>query len=96
MAEFVDEKVTNQGRSEEEKILIQADGSPAGIAAPTGFLAPNLNPLVAEADLGTYLGQPGDEMHPALVLQPALQEMPAALEITNIATDLKTGMVQVD
>jgi hypothetical protein len=96
MAEFVDDKIAYKWWTEEQQILVQADGAATGTTPPTAFLAANLDFIAVKTDPGTYVLQPGNEVHPALMLQPAFQEILAALEITNITTDLQTGMVKVD
>ena len=96
VAEFMDDKATHQFWTEKQEIVIQADGSLTGTTPPPTFLAANLDFVVAQADLGTHLLQPGDEVHPALMLQPAFQEFLAPLDITRLTTDSKMGMVKVD
>ena len=96
MAEFMDDKATHQFWTEKQEIVVQADGSLTGTTAPTTFLAANLDFLVAKAGLRTHFLQPGDEVNPALMVQPEFQKILAPLEIATSTADSEMGMIKVD
>lgn len=89
VAEFVNHDVVHQMRRQKEQFVVQADGSPAGATAPSGFLPANLGGPEGKSGLVAELPEPWDKMKAALSLQPQPQQSQAASLIAGIATQFE-------
>jgi hypothetical protein len=70
MAKFMNENIPDEFGGEEQKLLIETDGSPCGTASPSASLAAQLNLLERKARLGGDPFQPWSQAAAALPPQP--------------------------